>query len=60
VFDKGLMGMTLEDDRGEQRRIDRAATGRAVLKHRHVVGLEQRAGLIDDYQHITDISEITL
>jgi hypothetical protein len=37
VFDKGLMGMALEDDRGEQRRIDRAATGRAVFEAWHVI-----------------------
>jgi hypothetical protein len=37
VFDKGLMGMALEDDRGEQRRIDRASSRRTVLETWHVL-----------------------
>jgi hypothetical protein len=48
LVDKSMIRMDLEDDRGEQGRIDRTAPLRAILKHRHVVDLDQWAGLIDD------------
>jgi hypothetical protein len=37
VFDKGLMGMALEDDRGEQRRINHASSSRPVFEAWHVI-----------------------
>jgi hypothetical protein len=38
----------LKDKRSEQRRVDRAATGRPVLKRRHVMNFHQGAGLVEN------------
>jgi hypothetical protein len=48
ALDEGMIRMAFEDDRCEQSRIDRAAAGWAILQHRHIVDLDQRAGLVED------------
>jgi hypothetical protein len=47
-FDEGMIRVALEDDRGKQRRIDRAAASWPILEHRHVVDLHQGTSLVND------------